>query len=51
MLSDARVSKIIQLRGNKFSEEFIRKFDIEWTDTVEKFKRKEKQNGKIVQNK
>lgn len=40
MLSDARVSRIIQLRGNKFSEEFVRSFDKEWTETVEKFKRR-----------
>lgn len=46
MLSDAKVSKIIQLRGNNFSEEFVRWFDKEWTETVEKLRRKEKQNVK-----
>lgn len=46
MLSDAKVSKIIQLKGSKFTEEFVRWFDREWTETVEKLKRKEERNGK-----
>lgn len=46
MLSDAKVSKIIQLRGNHFSEEFVRWFDREWTETVKIFKRKEERNVK-----
>lgn len=39
MLSDSRISRIIQLRGNKFSEEFVRWFDREWTETVEDLRR------------
>lgn len=40
MLSDERVKTIMQLRGNKFSEVFVRQFDKEWTETVAKFKRR-----------
>lgn len=53
MLSDARVSRIIQLRGNKFSETFVRRFDKEWTETVEMFKRRdsiERRNKEFIRN-
>lgn len=53
MLSDARVSRIIQLRGNKFSEVFVRQFDKEWTETVEKFKRRngiERRNKELIKH-
>lgn len=53
MLSDERVKMIMQLRGNKFSEVFVRQFDKEWTETVEKFKRRdcvERRNKELIRN-
>ena len=48
MLSDAKVSAILQLKGGNFSTQFIRDFDCEWDVVTKQLKDCKVDLGKIA---